>query len=372
MMMGATHRRIRSFRRSIARISGPAIAIMIGVFFAPVVAQDIIENPDKPLAKDAGRVLELRDEWVISDEGGDFYFAYPQNLQVADDGSVFVADEKQLLKFSPDGRFIKNLYKGGQGPGEFEDFFQYLVDGPDLFILDGMSSRFWRSDLDGRLKENIRLEKSEYNDFIAVVAGGFLFLKEVYPDPKERTGKLLDIKDTIALVDRQGKKIRDVFNFHHRRFYSRNWTGPWDLLFCVVSSDKKFLYANHGLDYLIEVLDLEKDKIIRRFRRKYAKVSRVETERDAENRKNYAVPKKEFESDIRDLFTDGPRLWVRTSTEGKAKGSLFDVFDPDGRWLDSLYLGASRTLLTLRDGFVYTLETRDDETFRIHKSRIIH
>ncbi|MHB8094070.1 MAG: 6-bladed beta-propeller [Candidatus Aminicenantales bacterium] len=339
--------------------------------FAPLFAQEIIENPDKPLAKDAGRVLELRDEWVITDESGDFYFVYPHNLQVTDDGSVFIADEKQLLKFSANGRFLKNLFKQGQGPGEIESFFSYHPDGSDFFILDGMSRRFWRTDLDGGLKENIRLVKPEYNDFIAVVADGFLFLKEVYPDPKERTGKLLEIKDRIALVDRQGKEIRDVFSFHHRQFFANNAGRAWDLFTYVVSSDKKFLYAYHGLDYLIEALDLEQNRIVQRFRRRYSKVPLIEEDRLVDFRKKFGAPKMEFESDIKELFIDGPDLWVRTSTKDKAKGSLYDVFDPEGRWIDSFYLGAGRSLLALRDSFVYTLETRDDGIFRVHKSRII-
>lgn len=79
-------------------------------------AQAIIENPDKPLRKDAGRVLKLKEVWRITDEGGQFYFRYPEDLKISSDGHIFYADEKELLKFSPDGKFIKNLYKKGQGP----------------------------------------------------------------------------------------------------------------------------------------------------------------------------------------------------------------------------------------------------------------
>ena len=161
-----------------------ATAMMMLAIFAPLAAQDVIENPDKPLAKDAGRVLKFRDEWVITDEGGDFYFKGPNHLQVADDGSVFVADEKQLLRFSPDGRFLKNIFKSGQGPGEIGSWFSYLPAGGSLFIRDGQSSRFWRADPDGALKESIPLEKSKYNDFIAVVPGGFLFLRKPGRTPR--------------------------------------------------------------------------------------------------------------------------------------------------------------------------------------------
>ncbi len=370
MMMGATYSGKGFFRRGLPHLSGPAIAILIWILFVPLMAQEIIENPDKPQARDAGRVLELRDEWVITDESGAFYFKGPYNLQVAEDGSVFIADEKQLLKFSANGRFLKNIYKQGQGPGEIDGFFSYQLRGRDLVVWVPLALRFWRADQEGRLEEEIRL-KDFYNDFIAVVPGGFLFLKQVHPDPKERTGKLLDIKDAIAFVDARGERIRDVFGFHHRQFFGPSYARAWDLNIQAAGRDGRFLFGYHGLDYLIEVLDQEKDKIIRRFRRPYTKIPYVESKMDADFRKKFNAPKMEFKSDIIELFVDGPRLWVRTSTEDKTKGSLFDVFDPEGRWLDSFFLGPERALMAVRDGFVYTLETMEDGTFRIHKSRIV-
>jgi hypothetical protein len=41
------------------------------------------------------------------------------HIKTAPDGSIFVLDEKQFLKFDKKGKFIKNLFKKGQGPGEF-------------------------------------------------------------------------------------------------------------------------------------------------------------------------------------------------------------------------------------------------------------
>jgi hypothetical protein len=76
----------------------------------------VIENPAKPSAKDAGRVLQLTEVWRISDESGEFYFKYPRELKIADDGTIFLADAEQFLKFSADGKFLGNLYRKGQGP----------------------------------------------------------------------------------------------------------------------------------------------------------------------------------------------------------------------------------------------------------------
>jgi hypothetical protein len=80
---------------------------------APVLlGQQVIENESRPLAKNAGRVLQLKACWNISDEGGAFFLKYPYQLQIASDGSVFVADAGQFLKFSAEGRFSDSFYLG--------------------------------------------------------------------------------------------------------------------------------------------------------------------------------------------------------------------------------------------------------------------
>lgn len=68
-----------------------------------VFPQTPIVNPEKPLNKNAGRVLKLEEVFRIKDEGANFYFKYPRKLKVATDGSFFVVDENQFLKFSPQG-----------------------------------------------------------------------------------------------------------------------------------------------------------------------------------------------------------------------------------------------------------------------------
>jgi hypothetical protein len=76
------------------------------------IAQDhrVIENPSTPLAKNAGRILQLKEIWRINDGSGDFYFKHPSGLEIAPNGCLFLKDEKQILRFGPDGKFQKNLY----------------------------------------------------------------------------------------------------------------------------------------------------------------------------------------------------------------------------------------------------------------------
>ena len=47
-----------------------------------LLAQAIIENPAKPKAENAGRILKLTELWRITDESGEFYFQMPYDLQM--------------------------------------------------------------------------------------------------------------------------------------------------------------------------------------------------------------------------------------------------------------------------------------------------
>lgn len=104
------------------------------------------------MAKDTRRVIWLTEVWRISDDHGEFYFRRPFNLQIAYDGTIFIADEAELLKFSPDGKFQRNLYEKGQGPGEISGPLMYSIFAGDVHIQDSDSRRFWRADLDGIYK----------------------------------------------------------------------------------------------------------------------------------------------------------------------------------------------------------------------------
>ena len=115
--------------------AGLAIMAVLGLG-SLIGAQNIIENPAKPLAKDGGRVLKLTEVWRITDDAGEFFFKYPQDLRIADDGSIFLREVGQFLRFSADGKFLKDIFRKGQGPGEMSDSaFQYYLHGQDLSLI---------------------------------------------------------------------------------------------------------------------------------------------------------------------------------------------------------------------------------------------
>lgn len=340
------------------------------VFSLLASSQQVIENPEKPLAKNAGRVVALKEVWRITDDGGQFYFKYPYSLKIASDGSIFLAEAEQFLKFSPEGKFVKNLYKKGQGPGEIEREFTYHIYENEIFVEDLNSGRLWRSDLGGSFLGQINLGAKDW-DFIGVRPDSLVFLKSVWPPLEQRTGKLMDILDTVTLVSKDGKPIKDVHTFRLKMFLAPRAARSWDYSQRTLSQDGKWLFGYHGREYLIEVLDFDKGEIIRRFNRKYPHVKHLEETWEADFRKKYNAPRIEFESDVREILLNGDRLWVKTSAKDKNKGDLFDVFDAEGRFLDSFYLGAGRTLLAAVGDTIFVLEKDPEENFILIKYIII-
>lgn len=83
------------------------------------------------------------------------YFFQPNDVIVAPDGSIFVAeghggDNARVLKFAPDGKFLKAWGKKGTGRGEFDQPHALAFDSKGrLFVADRSNNRLQIFDQDG-------------------------------------------------------------------------------------------------------------------------------------------------------------------------------------------------------------------------------
>ena len=108
--------------RKTVRFIAPALVLVIALIVARQGFGQIIENPAKPKAANAGRVIVPQEVVAISDEGTSaYYFKWPAELRIGPNGSLIVTDDGQILHFDAKGMFLRNLFKKGQGPGEMEN-----------------------------------------------------------------------------------------------------------------------------------------------------------------------------------------------------------------------------------------------------------
>jgi hypothetical protein len=93
---------------------------------------------------------------------------------------------------------------------------------------------------------------------------------------------------------------------------------------------------------------------------------------------NLDLPK--YWPDIFAIHAVEGRIWVQTSTIDAKKGILFDIFEPDGRYVDYFYLNPLEKdmdpdqtgwTFTFADGFVYFAETVDNDLVVVKKCALI-
>jgi len=344
---------------------------LFSLLFSNANSQIVIENPEKPLNKNAGRVIELKEMWNTTDKGGLFFLKNPHRLKIAEDGSIFLQDKDQLLKFSSGGKFVKNLYKKGQGPGEISDSFTYLIHKDKLFIKDYSQRRIFRMDLEGTYIDQVNSSISAYN-LIGIRDDAYICSSVAWPPQSEQTGTLLPLLETIKLVSEDGRAEKDIYTFKTRWYMAPHVSTQWDPDIEVLNDDSKLLFSSHLKDYLIEILDLDLGRIVKKFNRKYEHIEHITEKRESDQNKKFGLPNRDYEWDVFDLYLCQGRLWVKTSTIDKERGELYDVFDFNGQFMDSFHLGAGRILLNTHRDELFILEKDKEENLILVKYKILN
>ncbi|MCK4646953.1 MAG: 6-bladed beta-propeller [Candidatus Aminicenantes bacterium] len=343
------------------------------IFNSVIYAQEIIENPEKPLSKNAGRIVQLKEIHRITDESGKYFFRRPTNFQVSPNGDLFIQDNEQLLQFDSEGAYIRNVFKKGKGPGEIESYFNYYIHQNEIFIYDFSAIKVIQTDLEGNLINQIKIEPGPYNGFCGVTENWYVFMKDIPPPLSVYKNKLYDMKCVIKLVSKNGKIEKDSHTFPRKVFLSveRRGRTSWVRWFSALSDDAKILYVSHTSEYLIEAFDLEKGRILRCFNRKYPRIKYVNQGWEDNYYKRYNAPKIKYENDVEGLLINKNFIWVKTSTKDKKKGFLIDVFDSDGKYIDNFYLNLDGSLMAAQGDYIFALESDEDENLQIVKYKII-
>ena len=274
----------------------------------------------------------------------------------------------QFLQFGADGTFIRNLYKKGQGPGEIQDYFQFCITEDRIFVYDVQPGKLLCFDFEGSLINEIRF-KERYGDFHGFLDKKLLFLKRNWPPREERTGDYFLIENCICHVGIKGGQLLlgesfptkvDILPGGGARFYP---------LASARSASGRLLYFNSTTDYVIDVIDLADGRILRCFSRDYRSVGRPEAKNKPKRPSGYQPPR--YLRDIDNLFIHKDSLWVATSYHDPEKGRQFDVFDEEGVYRDSFYIGASGTVYSVFENHLFTVERDEDGLCTVVKYRFL-
>jgi len=343
-----------------------------------IFAQQVIENPEKPSTRNAGRTIQLQEVLRIKDEGKGFYFKMPWILDVAADGSIFVQDGLALYAFAPDGRFKKNLVKTGQGPGEIStELTDLLVKDNEVLMFSAPSNKLVKTNFEGKLIKEIRFDKKIFYNLLAF-HGEKYFMLDLKRGDFVRTDGIKDHDYNLFLVNEDGTFNPAPCSFTTQFYLQvREKGGSYsDITRLYMSKEsKKFMYIAHTQEYQIKQLDLEKAQITKIFHRSYSRVQGQK--KDPRDLRKMPA----FDNDVYRLLVYKDQIWALTSTYDPKKGVLVDVFNADGKYMDNFWL----PLLNIRTGdasfqryfpiviqgdYLYAIEHNADWDFSIAKYKI--
>jgi len=353
------------------------------VFLSTASAQTVIENPAKPLNEKAGRVVTLKEEMRIEDTGAGFFFKTPTRIRVSPRGDIFIKDgQEQALQFDPQGRFVRNLFKKGQGPGELTSLHDIWASPDRLYIL-GQPPKILIYDYEGNLVQELPLRGGNLGGrFILADPANLLVYGSGRPDPASGTG-FIDIPWDIIEIAPDGASLKTIGSFPIRAFQEVQEGGAtsgtsWNVL-QIVALNGNSLFLNYTPEYMIDNFVKDKQAVVLRFKRPYTRIKRS-SGGGISGSAGSGPPPPEFWPDIYALHIVDGHLWVQTCTVTDGKGNLFDVFDTKGQYIDSFYIqstiknedgGPAKLSMTIVGGFAYFREETGDGLIIIKRCRLV-
>jgi hypothetical protein len=351
-----------------------SVVVLLGTLaVASGFAQELVRNPEKALNPEAGRVLKLEPVFEISDASGEFYFKYPHKFQLDDKGRLYILDEDQLLQFTSDGKFVRNFYRKGQGPGEISTGFQmvsFVCSGSDIYVYDGIGM-IMRFDQDGNFVGDVKQTAGRFFGLIGITENGY-FMRGQSRAPMGGPAGFMDVESQIYLVSLDGSSAEKIIGFTSRIYQGPNFGMDWDNFMQAFNKNDGSIYVSHTCEYKVVRAVLPQGTIVTSFTRDYRRIKFSVPKGLESFYEKHDPPKKDFENDISEIFINDMNVWVRTSTSDKNRGRLFDVFDPRGRFLDSFFLGVNGGLALADGDFIYTTENDPEENILIRKHRILN
>jgi hypothetical protein len=346
------------------------VFLLGGILFS----QSLIQNPPLPQRKNSNSDIQVKEIMRISDEGGEFFFKSPNLIRVDDQGNIYTLDSwaKTLYKFSSKGKFLGNLVKVGQGPGEINYLSKFELKGNNIILTNNSPAKVIEMDTEGKLIREFRFQLKDRFNLICKKNSLLYGFVSGFPVPKANS-QYLDVPSELVSLDMDGKLKHKISIFPVKKYMVREGgaMGMFSigmLHYAVGSEDK--IFVSHTPEYLIKCLDMSQKKVLFSFNRQYKRQKAPPVDKSKPtmilNNKNFYRPQQKYQNDIITLLIYKNTVWVITSTVVEGKGVLVDIFNFKGKYIDNVYLKLSnkinldRLMIWIYNSHLYTIE-KDEE-----------
>jgi hypothetical protein len=363
-------------RKTTVTLTGLLIGLCLG---SPILAQKIktvdgvtvVSNGKKPVAvKGQPSRIALVEELAFGGGGNPDESLSQVNTFVVDgEGGVFALDfkEQKIKAFDKAGKFLRQMGKPGQGPGELgmASGIQRMSDG-NLIVEDAANRRLALFKPSGEFIKNISMsDKLGLINILMDNQGNFI---------GREMGIAQDSSKMFFEIKKFDSNLKPLFTLDKIEFPVPIPGSGTKLNVLEMISAYQFgpggnIYYGRNADYEVRVYSPE-GKPVRTIQKEYdrIKVTQADIDEILERIPNVAggVNIKEM-FDFPEVFPpfqsflldDDGRLYVRTFTKGKVKGEyVFDVFDPDGVFFAQLI--SKSDLRLFKAGKAYGIEETDE------------
>ncbi len=176
-------------------------------------------------------------------------------------------------------------------------------------------------------------------------------------------------------MDKNGQNVEEHFSLPYQFFMTGGASSGLGRLTSIPYKNK-FLFISNTEDYLVKLYDMDSNKNLRSFKRKYKRVKPPKDYRwggiYSRDGTRMGPPPPKYFTDLSAFYIVNDKLWVRTSTRDDVKGYLIDVFEFDGRFVDSFFLKTDlRGIISTHVDSIFIRETDEDELVTVVKYTII-
>jgi hypothetical protein len=356
------------------------MGLLLGLFMgSPISAQKIktvdgvtvVSNGKKPAAVKGqpSKIALIEDLSIGSGGNPDESLSQVSTFVVDGDGGVFALDfkEQKIKVFDNAGKYLRQIGKPGQGPGELgmASGIQLMAD--DTLVIEDATNR------------RLALFKPSGEFIKNISTSGMLGLVNILMDGQGNIiGREMGITEGNAKMFFEIKKfdsnLKPLFTLDKIEFPipipgSGTKMNILEMISAYQFSPAGNIYYGRNADYEIKVYS-PGGKLIRTIQKEYDRVKvtpadidemleRVPNVTPGVNIKEMVSFPEYFPPFQFFLLDDQGRLYVRTFTKGKAKGEyVFDVFDADGAFFAQFVTKSDLRLF--KAGKAYGIEETDE------------